>query len=314
MSPDSSHIYGPVMSRRLGRSLGVDLVPFKTCTYDCIYCQLGRTTDHRCRPEPFFGVDEIMFELQEAVGRDERIDYISLAGSGEPTLNDFIGELIDRIRSVTRIPLTVLTNGSLLWDPGIRKALAPADIVLPSLDAGCEHIFNRVCRPCKGITFEQVTEGLISFAEEFRGDIWLEIMLLEGINTSLSEVRRMSGFVQQIQPEIVQLNTVVRPPAQKQARAVGPERMRKIAAMLDSRVQVVGVPQAPPDSASFAVDDGQILSFLRRRPTTAEDVASGLDVHRNEIGKRLQALVERGVIITTRRNGRVLYQMRTKDA
>lgn len=314
MSQSLSYIYGPVMSRRLGYSLGVDLVPFKTCTYDCIYCQLGRTTDHRCRPQTYFSVDEIMSELQEAIRRSGRIDYISLAGSGEPTLNSQIGELVDRIKSETDIPMTVLTNGSLLWDRDIRRALTPSDVVLPSLDAGTEATFDRICRPCEGLTFELVVEGLVSFTGEFSGRVWLEVMLLEGINTSFSEMQRLSRLVQRIRPELVQLNTVVRPPSEESARAVGSERMQEIAGLIDGRVEIVAASSGESESPSETIDDGLILLYLRRRPTTADDIATGLNVHRNEISKRLQALIDRGLITTVRRDERVLYKMRSKDA
>lgn len=302
------------MSRRLGRSLGVDLVPFKTCTYDCIYCQLGRTTDHTGRPQPFYDVDVIMSQVHTAIESAGHIDYVSLAGSGEPTLNSQIGEVIDRIKTETKTPLTVLTNGSLLWDSNVRKAVAPADIVLPSLDAGTEDKFNLICRPCKGISFEQVVDGLITFAGEFGGDIRLEVMLLDGINTSLSEIRHLSGVVGQIQPNAIQLNTVVRPPSERQARAVPRSRLIELADLFDGPVEIVSSSSVEPGPTEHTVSDEEILSYLRRRPTGIEDIASGLNVHRNEIGKRLQALVDQGVITTVRCNDKVLFQMRSKDA
>lgn len=314
MSQAPQHIYGPVMSRRLGRSLGVDLVPFKTCTYDCIYCQLGRTTDHTRQPRSYYDVDTIVSQIRRAVDNDDKIDYVSLAGSGEPTLNSQIGVLIDRIKTEIDLPLTVLTNGALLGNPATREALAPADVVLPSLDAGTPDTFRRICRPCEGLSFTQVVEGLISFSRQFGGEVWLEVMLLEGINTGPDELGELSRLARVIQPKMVQLNTVVRPPAERNIRAVPPGRMRELAGMFGTPVETIAYSPIGSEPVGDFVDDERILSYLRRRPTTAEDIASGLGVHRNVVSKRLQTLARRRLIKTIRRNDDVLYQLRSKDA
>jgi wyosine [tRNA(Phe)-imidazoG37] synthetase (radical SAM superfamily) len=125
-------IYGPVPSRRLGISLGVDIVPFKTCSYDCIYCQLGRATNHTIKRGSFVPIDSVLKQIKDVVDQNSDIDYITFSGSGEPTLNSDTGEIICKIKDFTSIPIAVLTNGSLLWQQQVRKDLSSADLVVPS--------------------------------------------------------------------------------------------------------------------------------------------------------------------------------------
>ena len=172
------HVYGPVPSRRLGRSLGIDLVPFKTCTYDCVYCQLGRTTNKTIDRQEYVPIKDVLTELEQKLAAGDIPDYISLAGSGEPTLNLGIGRLIAEIKSLTDIPVAILTNGSLLWMPDVQDALMAADLVLPSLDAGDEHLFQYVNRPHEEISFERMVDGIATFTRRFPGEVWLEILLL----------------------------------------------------------------------------------------------------------------------------------------
>ena len=182
----SNYIFGPVPSRRLGRSLGVDLVPFKTCTYDCIYCQLGRTTNKTIQRKEWVPLDDVVTELETKLSSQP--DYITLSGSGEPTLYSRTGELIDRIKAVTNVPVAVLTNGSLLWNQEVRARLMNADLVVPSLDAGDEAMFRAVNRPHEDISFERMLQGLIDFRHEFQGKYWLEVFLLAGHNAIAAEV------------------------------------------------------------------------------------------------------------------------------
>ncbi|MCK4625431.1 MAG: radical SAM protein, partial [Phycisphaerae bacterium] len=171
-----SYIFGPVPSRRLGRSLGVDLVPFKTCSYDCIYCQLGRTTNKTIQRKEWVPLDDVVAELKTNLSSQP--DYITLSGSGEPTLYSRTGELIDRIKAVTDVPVAVLTNGSLLWNQEVCAQLMNADLIVPSLDAGDEMMFRAVNRPHEDISFEKMLKGLIEFRREYQGQYWLEVMFL----------------------------------------------------------------------------------------------------------------------------------------
>ncbi len=173
-----SHVFGPVPSRRLGRSLGVDLVPFKTYSYDCIYCQLGRTTNKTIERREWTPIDAVLDEVKENIAA--RPDYITLSGFGEPTLCTHLGELIKGIRSFTDIPVAVLTNGSLLWQKEVRREVAASQLIVPSLDAGNARMFEAVNRPHEDLSFEQMIEGLIALREEFSGDIWLDVFPLGG--------------------------------------------------------------------------------------------------------------------------------------
>ena len=217
------HVFGPVPSRRLGRSLGVDLVPLKTCSYDCIYCQLGRTTCHTVERKEWVPLDAVLDELKLKLA--SRPDYITLSGSGEPTLYSRLGELIDHIQAMTEVPVAVLTNGSLLWQKPVRDELALADLVMPSLDAPDRVRFEFINRPHPEITFERLLEGLEALRREFSGKYWLELMLLAGYTALPESVRELAKLARRIQPDKVQLNTAVRPPAEHYAMAVTPERL-----------------------------------------------------------------------------------------
>jgi len=186
------YIFGPVPSRRLGISLGISPIPKKYCNYSCIYCQLGRTGKLTNKREEFYGVSEIIDELKSYLQNNIQFDVISIVGEGEPTLYLNIGELIHEIRNLTDKPIAVITNGALLIDSEVRGELANADIVLPSLDAYDEKSFKLINRPHGTISFSKTIEGLQIFSEEFKGQMWIEVMLIKGINDSeknLSSIR-----------------------------------------------------------------------------------------------------------------------------
>ena len=229
---DRRHVYGPVPSRRLGRSLGVDLVPFKTCTYDCIYCQLGRTTDLTTACRDYVPVEDILAQLEEKLRTGATPDYVSLAGSGEPTLHARIGELIAGIKRLTPVPVAVLTNGSLLGARDIQDALMEADLVLPSLDVGDAELFELVNRPHESIGFDAMVEGLITFRERFAKPVWLEVMLVAGVTGIQAEVEKIATLTRRIRPARIQLNTVSRPPCEESALPVSRERMAAFATVV----------------------------------------------------------------------------------
>ncbi len=278
------HIYGPVLSRRLGRSLGIDLVPFKTCTYDCVYCQLGRTTDKTIKRKEYVAVDAVLSELERKLATGDIPDYISLAGSGEPTLNACIGELIDKIKSLTDVPLAVLTNGSLLWMKEVQEALMAADLVLPSLDAGDEYLFQCVNRPHKDISFEYMVNGLAEFTKRFSGEVWLEVFLLAGVTGIPSEMKKIAALIKKIGPARVQLNTVSRPPAEEFALPIPPERMYALKEFIPGEVDIISENKEDKVHifASYEANEADILALLSRRPCTAEDIAGGLGIHITE--------------------------------
>ena len=236
-SKKREYIFGPVPSRRLGRSLGVDLVPFKTCTYDCIYCQLGRTTNKTMQRKEWVPIDIVINQLKAKLS--SKPDYITLSGSGEPTLFSRLEELISKTKGIADIPVAVLTNGSLLWLPEVRNALKAADMVVPSLDAGSSQIFQYVNRPHPDITFSKMLQGLVEFRKDYGGQYWLEVFLLAGVTTPEMEINRLKTCINAIQPDKVHVNTVTRPPAEGFAEPVPKKQLETIAKKLYEKAEVI---------------------------------------------------------------------------
>lgn len=304
------YVYGPVASRRLGRSLGVDLVPFKTCTYDCTYCQLGHTTHQTIRLDEYVPVEDLLAEVKLKLTGPLLPDYVSLAGSGEPTLHGGIADVIRGIKRMTSVPVAVITNGSMLWSRSVQESLMEADLLLPSLDAGDAVRFQQVNRPHPKIEFEPMVNGIAEFTRRFRKPVWLEVFLLEGITGVPEEVKRIAAWTRKMTPAKIQLNTVSRPPCEDDARPVPPERLEALAALFDPPAEVISdafVGRGPSVAAS-SVTDADILALIRIRPCTAEGVAAGLGLHHHESAKRLAALCNQGAAVAVRRENAVFYE------
>jgi wyosine [tRNA(Phe)-imidazoG37] synthetase (radical SAM superfamily) len=284
-------------------------VPFKVCTYDCIYCQLGRTTDLTLARKAYVTAQNIMAELGPVLTAADRPDYISLAGSGEPTLNSDIGNVIRRIKQQTDIPVAVLTNGSLLWMEEVQEALLAADLVLPSLDAGDDGLFQKINRPHQALSFERMVGGLTAFTRHFAGEVWLEVLLLKGMTDTTDAVEKIATLVNRIHPARVQLNTVCRPPAETAASPLSSDQLHGLAALFTVPVDIVSHDDTAtmPVSTAENVRETDILAMLERRPCTADDVARGLGIHVNEALKHLAALVTAGRLATKTNAGRNFY-------
>jgi wyosine [tRNA(Phe)-imidazoG37] synthetase (radical SAM superfamily) len=302
------YLFGPVPSRRLGRSLGVDLVPLKACTLDCIYCQVGATTDKRIEREEFVPLEEVLTELRRWVSEGRSADYVTVSGSGEPTLYSRLGELILGVKEITDIPVAVITNGTTFVDPVVRADCAFADLVVPSLDAGDPRMFVRVNRPHESLDFDAIVEGLVRFRQEYRGQIWLEVFLIAGINALEPDVKRIAEIARRIHPDKVQLNTVARPPAERFAVAVAREKLEEFCDLFTPRAEIIAsYGEGHRQSAGTAHKD-EVLAMIRRHPCTADDVASGLRIHRNEALKYLQELLQEGALQTELRDNRLYYK------
>lgn len=307
------YVFGPVPSRSLGRSLGVDLVPSKVCSYDCIYCQLGRTTKRIIERSEFFPPESIVAEVDRAMELGLGQEVITLSGSGEPTLYARMGELIPLLKSHTGRPVAVLTNGSLLWDPQVREDLAEADIVLPSLDAGDEWLFRYVNRPHPAISFERMVRGLQDFRKTYTGSIWLEVFLLAGVTALEAEVRGIARIARTFAPDRVQLNTVTRPPAEGFAHPVPPERMESLAAAFGGMAEVLEVARNRSNtgpSATRSSKEARILELIQRRPCALEDIACGLGIHPLEALKLTERLVQSGQASATCHGSETFYVRR----
>ena len=297
-------VFGPVPSRRLGRSLGIDVVPFKTCPLDCIYCQLGRTTRKTLERREWVPLDGIVAELKERIAC--RPDYITLSGSGEPTLYSRLGDLIEAIRSMTDIPIAVLTNGVLLTRPEVRAELRNASLVIPSLDAGDAAMFRAINRPHDDFDFDRFLDGLIAFRREFPGRYWLEVLLLAGRTANEAEVRKIAACVERIGPERVQINTATRPPAEPFAHAASPARLQALAKLFPCPVDIVEYRQHRVFKVAPGAEAG-IFDLIRRRPCTVDDIAEALDLHRLEVLKFLSELQNRNLVKRQRAGGRLFF-------
>ena len=299
-------VYGPVPSRRLGFSLGVDILPFKTCTLDCIYCQLGRTPRTSCRRRAYFSMRNILAQIRQALQEGGRIDVITFSGSGEPTLNKNLGPLIRGIKRMTRIPVAVLTNGTLLYRREVRKDLLSADLVVPSLDAATANVFRKVNRPHPLLKASRILDGLLKFRKEYSGQIWLEIMLVKGINDRPGDIRSLKKIVDNVRPDRIHLNTVVRPPADSRARPLSMKELERIRASFGDSAEIIASPGKRIRKKVRADLAQAILGMVRRRPVTLEDISLSLGAHRDEILKTLDSLLD-GRKIRSRRHGRKIF-------
>jgi wyosine [tRNA(Phe)-imidazoG37] synthetase (radical SAM superfamily) len=278
-----------------------------------VYCQLGQTTNKTLERKEYVPVTEVLAELEGKLAGKDIPDYIGLAGSGEPTLNSGIGDLIGKIKGLTDIPVAVLTNGALLWMSEVQDALMAADLVLPSLDAGDEHLFQYVNRPHEDISFERMVDGIATFTKRFRGEVWLEVFLLAGVTGIPSEAKKIAALAKRIGPARIQLNTVCRPPAENFAFPLSADQMLALKDFFPGPVDIISGggrngSRAPALSNAW---DEDILALLSRRPCTSEDVASGLGVHVMEALKHLDGLIAAGKVNTVITGGRNFYVARS---
>jgi wyosine [tRNA(Phe)-imidazoG37] synthetase (radical SAM superfamily) len=291
------YIFGPVPSRRLGRSLGVDLVPFKTCTFDCIYCDLGKTTNKTTSRQSFVYPEEIQKELELTLSAlVKKPDFITLSGSGEPTLNSNIGQIIRRAKEITSIPVAVLTNSSLLSLDEVRKDLSEADFVLPSLDAITPTLFEYINRPHGSLKIEEIISGLIQFRKQYQGQIWLEILFCRGVNDGKEEIEKLKEVIERIKPDRTQLNTPVRPPAEDFVFPLTLAQMEEIRERLGDKAEIISEFIAPLGEELNSVKDTEILNLIKRRPCTPEDISEALGLRVNEVVKHLDHLTKAGAI------------------
>lgn len=303
-----SHLYGPVPSRRLGYSLGVDLLPFKTCSMDCVYCQLGGGAKTTVRRKSFVPVETVLAEIEEALRSGTRIDAVTFSGSGEPTLHPGLGRLIREIKRRTALPVIVLTNSSLLTRPSVRKDVAAADIVVPSLDAATERAFNKINRPHPTLTAAAIIAGLAAFRDIYRGQVWLEVLLVKGLNDRPADLRALKKAIAWIRPDRVQLNTVVRPPAERSARPLGSRDLEKVRVFLGGTAEIIADFRKGGQTPATMGLPGRILDFVRRRPETAERIAEALGAAPEAVGRICRRLEKEGIIRSVDHGGRMFFE------
>jgi wyosine [tRNA(Phe)-imidazoG37] synthetase (radical SAM superfamily) len=274
-------VYGPVPSRRLGRSLGVNPIPFKTCNYSCVYCQLGRTTHRTNQRKDFFPPGELLNEIKRVIEPESshsEIDFVTFVGEGEPTLCKSLGWLIKKTKEIADIPIAVDTNGSLLHREDIRNDLSQADVVMPSLDAGTAETFRKINRPHRGIDFEAVVEGMGWFRQEYDGEIWVEVMLVKELNDSEEELKALKSILEKIEPDRIYINVPIRPPAEPWAVPPNKDAIALARSILGdvNVIDITGEETGEFSTEGFTNPEEAILAIIRRHPMREEQVIETL--------------------------------------
>jgi wyosine [tRNA(Phe)-imidazoG37] synthetase (radical SAM superfamily) len=286
------YVFGPVPSRRLGQSLGIDTIPLKTCNWNCVYCQLGRTVPLTNERREHFPREEILAEVEHALGAHKpgEIDWVTFVGSGEPTLHAGLGWLIQNVKeltvnlaqsrakagSVNHLPVAVITNGALLYLPEVRRELALADAVLPSLDAGNANLYLKVNRPHPEVTFERLVDGLIAFHEEFHGRLWIEVMLVEGLNDSEDALHQIMDILERVQPDEVHINLPTRLPAETWVKPPQEEGLLRAMTILGKVARVVHPAEGSFDLSGFESAVDAVVSIITRHPMRQEELERSL--------------------------------------
>lgn len=303
------HIFGPVLSRRLGLSLGIDLIPFKTCSYDCAYCECGHTTDKTVTRQDFFPAEDVLAELQGVLSSRPHLDTITLAGSGEPTLARSLGPVIAFVkREYPEYLMSVLTNGSLLTRRDVQDELLPADRVIPTLTSVFQQTFERIHNPHPSLKIETIIKGMVTFRERYEGAIWLEVFVIPGLNTADAELAGLKEAIDRIDPDLVQLNTLDRPAAEGWVGTASGAELEAVRRTLGRPgIEIAGKrhPVSPAAQANTGSAD-LIRATLCRRPSTVEDLVRTTGLSGGEVAKILGAL-ERGGVVTSRRGTRGVF-------
>ncbi|MGC8872224.1 MAG: radical SAM protein [Caldimicrobium sp.] len=297
-----SLLFGPVKSRRLGLSLGVELVPSKICSMDCLYCEVGKTTTLTTLRASYLPWEEIEKALYEAKEREEEYEVLTFTGSGEPTLNIHFERAVEFARNLIKKPISVLTNSSTLNIETVRRALSEVDYVLASLDAAREKSFKLVNRPAEGVSLREIIMGLKNLREEMKGELWLEILLVKGVNDSEEDLKVLREVIEYINPHKVQLNTVVRPPAYAVAKPLSFEELEKVRAYLGERAEIITPKDKKIEGISFKRNLEELLfDYLSRRPAPLTELTEVFK-DSEELKRVLQNLIKEGKI------KRLLYQ------
>lgn len=306
----TKHVFGPVPSRRLGQSLGIDPVPFKTCNWNCVYCQLGRTTPLTNERREFFPSEEIVAEVKSALDVRQRseIDWVTFVGSGEPTLHIGLGRMIRQVKSLAQIPVAVATNCALLHHPEVRKELMAADAVLPSLDAGAEALHRRINRPFAGLTFARLTAGLAEFRRDYPGKLWIEVMLLKGLNDSEAALRGIARALSSIEPDEVHISVPFRPPAEPWVEPADVESLERAQTIFGRHSRVIQPVPETFDLSGFDDVVDAVVAVISRHPMEEEQLMRVLSRWTpGQVGKALAKLAGDGRAQVVSRYGKQFW-------
>ena len=306
MSNDPQYLFGPVPSRRLGRSLGVDLIPFKTCSLDCIYCQLGDTPCAVSERGNYTPIDDVLAQLQTWLKVDGQADHITLAGSGEPTLHIHFGEVLKYVKTHSDIPSVLLTNGTLMHLPEVRESAALADKVKVTLSAWDEASFRRIHRPASGVTFDLLVEGERAFRQIYSGELSVEVFIVEGMNSTDEQCRRIAEIVHSLEPDRIDLNTVIRPPAMQGISAPSEARLEALAGIFGEKASVTPA-HRKQDAAFTEVSEKAVLDLISRHPATVPQLAEVYNLPEDEMYKMLRQMVVAGELFEEERDSEVYF-------
>jgi wyosine [tRNA(Phe)-imidazoG37] synthetase (radical SAM superfamily) len=307
------YLFGPVPSRRLGISLGVDLVPKKVCSLDCVYCEVGKTTKHTTDRMEYIRYDKVTAELEDYFLNNPDPDYITFSGSGEPTLNSRIGDVIGFVKKLKpKIPVAVLTNGTMLYDKRVQEELMEADLVMPSLDAATSGVFERINRPATELDFRRYIQGLIEFSTKFKGKIWLEVFILPGYNDNVQELQKLKDIILKIKPDSVQINTLDRPGVLENIRAATHDELESVVNNWElSNVEIIAAVNQRKKIQSYRKDaESAILDTIARRPCTLDDLEKILGIPVVEINKYLDVLEAEEKVVSVRQDRGLFYQLK----
>ncbi len=311
-----NYLFGPVPSRRLGMSLGIDLVPHKVCTLNCIYCECGRTTKLTLERNEYVPYDAVVKELQHYLTNNPVPDYITFSGSGEPTLNSRIGDVLQFIKSnYPNIPVAVLTNGTLFYQKQVRTELLNADVVLPSLDAASDLSFRKINRPFHKLNINEYIKGLVDFRKEYSGKIWLEVLILPGYNDNPEDLQLLKEAFEKIKPDSIQLNTLDRPGTIDGLRTASKHKLQQIVDFWNlDNVEIIAAAPERKKVKSYREDtETAIWETICRRPCTIDDLVKILGLHINEINKYLDVLESENKIESVRQERGLFYQRKHID-
>lgn len=286
-----NYIFGPVPSRRLGYSLGVDILPYKTCTLDCIYCQLGRTTCKTLERKSWISPAPVMKELEKILSEKCQIDHITFSGSGEPTLNSSLGEIIKNIKTICSIPVAVLTNGTLLHLPEVRLDLHEADLVVPSFDAATDDTFRLINRPCHGLDLQNMLEGLRAFCREFAGTIWLEVMIVKGVNDKRQELEYIAEALADCNADSIHINSVSRPPADAGIEPADRDVLETAKSLFGEKSEIIGEFTKEKLVAEQADIREKIFMLVSRHPCSLKHISLSLGIPEGIIETHLRDML-----------------------
>ena len=309
------YLFGPVPSRRLGMSLGIDLIPKKVCSLDCVYCEVGKTTKLTTNRLEYVKFDNIVAELKDFMSIQPKIDFMTFSGSGEPTLNSRIGEVLNFIKeNYPDIKTAVLTNGTLLSDRNLRQELLKADVILPSLDAAGQEAFEKINRPAPGILIKDYVQGIIDLRKEYKGKIWLEVLFLKGYNDTEDELKRLKKAIEKINPDSIQLNTLDRPGTERGLIPLSKNELQHIIDFWEfNNIEIIASQLQRTKISSYRSDvESAILETIARRPCTLDDLHRFLGIHVNEINKYLGTLEKEEKITTQSLERGVFYELKYK--